>query len=180
MTDDRAGADVDSPPTTIEIALPTEARTVALGRHLAAALAPGDLLFLGGDLGAGKTFLAGAIARGLGLPDAIPVTSPTFGIVHEYEPCPDADGLRLPLVHADLYRLGGPEALADVGLVELASAGDGVVLVEWADVGRDALPEPSLEIELGLDGSGGRRATVRGRGSRGRRLLGHLATLPGL
>ncbi|MEA2683932.1 MAG: tRNA threonylcarbamoyladenosine biosynthesis protein TsaE [Chloroflexota bacterium] len=97
-------------------------QTEALGRRLGAALRPGDVVLLEGALGAGKTALVRAIARGLGSDDE--VVSPTFVLVRHYRG-------RLPLVHADLYRLEGAEAVARLGLLELAD--DGVLAVEWAD-----------------------------------------------
>ena len=81
--------------------------TEALGAELAVRLRPGDVVAYTGDLGAGKTAFTRGIARGLGIPEG--VTSPTFTIVNEYE------GGRLPLFHFDLYRLGDPEELFDIG-----------------------------------------------------------------
>ena len=83
--------------------------TEALGAELAVRLRPGDVVAYTGDLGAGKTAFTRGIARGLGIPEG--VTSPTFTIVNEYE------GGRLPLFHFDLYRLGDPEELFDIGWV---------------------------------------------------------------
>jgi tRNA threonylcarbamoyladenosine biosynthesis protein TsaE len=92
--------------------------------RLAAALAPGAVILLSGELGAGKTVFVRGLADGLGIdPDA--VTSPTFTLVHEYR------GGRVPLVHVDLYRLDRAD-LDDVGLdAELAASG--VLAIEWAD-----------------------------------------------
>lgn len=98
--------------------------TRALARTLAATLAPGAVLLLHGDLGAGKTVFVKGLAEGLGL-DPGEVTSPTFTLVHEYR------GGRLPLVHLDLYRLEHIE-LDEVGL-DPDLAARGVVVVEWAE-----------------------------------------------
>jgi tRNA threonylcarbamoyladenosine biosynthesis protein TsaE len=98
------------------------ADTEALGARLGEASRPGDVLLLEGPLGAGKTVLARGIARGLGV--AGEVSSPTFVLVHQHLG-------RLPLVHADLYRLESRAEIDALGLLELAE--DGVLVVEWAD-----------------------------------------------
>jgi len=107
----------------------SEAETEALGKALAAELAPDGVLLLSGDLGAGKTVLARGIAAGLGI-DPREVQSPTFTLIREHA------GERGRLVHVDLYRLEPAEAEA-LGLDELL-AGPGVKVVEWAE----RLPEP--------------------------------------
>lgn len=102
----------------------SEAETMGVGTALAAALPPGAVLLLHGDLGAGKTAFVRGLAAGLGL-DPDEVSSPTFTLVHEYR------GGRLPLYHADLYRLPSGSALEDLGLDELSE--DGVLAIEWPE-----------------------------------------------
>src|SRR5690242_4468615 len=116
--------------------LRSRADTRRFGHRLAACLRAGDLLLLEGELGAGKTFLTRAIARGLGVPAEVPVTSPTFELVHELPG-------RLPLVHVDLYRLDAPEALRELGLLDRIGA-DAVVIVEWGARFADALGPDGL------------------------------------
>lgn len=111
----------------------------ALGRALGECLVPGDVVFLTGDLGAGKTCLTGGVAAGLG--DEGPVTSPTFQIMCVH------DAGRMPLYHFDLYRLTGPDQLEDVGVYE-AFEGDGACLVEWADMFADELGDEHLGLRL--------------------------------
>ena len=135
--------------------------TVGLGRRLAERLGAGDCVALVGELGAGKTVLVRGIAADLGLNDEGLVSSPTFVLVHEYP-------ARVPVYHIDLYRLGSPggDAGADAA-AELAGLGieemldDGVVLIEWADRARDALPRPHWRIEIAPTGPRARRFGVQ-------------------
>lgn len=150
------------PAETLELDLPDEEATRALGRRLAAVLAPGDLVVLEGDLGAGKTFLVRAIARGLGVPEDVPVTSPTFTLVH------DLPG-RVEVTHADLYRLADPDELVELGLVEARERS--VTLVEWGERFAEALGEVTLLIRLELTGDTSRRARLEPQGPRGGELV---------
>jgi tRNA threonylcarbamoyl adenosine modification protein YjeE len=120
--------------------LNTEADTVALGDGLARALGPGSLLVLDGTLGAGKTFLAGAIVRALGFQDNEPVTSPTYNLVSEYS-------AKYPICHADLYRLTSDDAVLNLGLDEQRARG-AVLLVEWGRGYIDVLGGDALIVEL--------------------------------
>ncbi|HMA91629.1 MAG TPA: tRNA (adenosine(37)-N6)-threonylcarbamoyltransferase complex ATPase subunit type 1 TsaE [Polyangiaceae bacterium] len=105
------------------IPLPTRQKTRHLARALAPLLKASDLLILDGQLGSGKTFFVRALARALGLPERIRVTSPTFSLVHEI-------ATRPPIVHADLYRLSSTREVAELALDEQREAG-AVVIVEW-------------------------------------------------
>ena len=123
----------------------SEAETRAIAARLASDLAPGDVLLLSGDLGAGKTAFVRGLADGLGI-DPGEVTSPTFTLVHEYR------GGRLPLIHVDLYRLDAAD-LDEIGLdQDLAAVG--VTAVEWAERLSRPLPgATSIRItDLGADG----------------------------
>jgi len=114
------------------------AQTRRLGARLAELLAPGDVVLLGGNLGAGKTVFAQGVAEGLGIKE--PVTSPTFTLIHEYEG-------RLPLFHVDLYRIGGDAEASDLGLEEYLY-GDGVTLIEWAERASGLVPPEHLLVAL--------------------------------
>ena len=136
-----------------------ERGTEALGRALATLLAPGDVVGLSGDLGAGKTAFARAVARGLGVPDGVPVTSPTFTLVNEHAG-------RLPVYHMDLYRLGDARELIGLGLWEYYG-GAGVCLVEWCDRFEELWPEEALVLVIHLGEGEARRVEARGQGRGG-------------
>jgi tRNA threonylcarbamoyladenosine biosynthesis protein TsaE len=153
----------------VERRLATRRDTTRLGTRIGESLAHGDLVLLSGDLGAGKTFLARAIARALGVPTEIAIASPTFTLVQEYE---TPRGL---LLHCDLYRLRDEDDAAKtaveirrLGLAERRSEG-AIVLVEWGkgfdrELGGQATLEVSLSIEGSVEGDV-RIARVRGPGA---------------
>jgi tRNA threonylcarbamoyladenosine biosynthesis protein TsaE len=118
----------------------TRAELDARGHALAARLRAPALVTLTGDLGAGKTTLAQAICRGLGVQDA--VTSPTFALIHEYE------SLANRVVHCDLYRLESPRQVASLGLDDLLADPETIVLVEWPDRAGALLPKPTVAVTL--------------------------------
>ena len=119
--------------------LKNEQETMALGTKLAETLLPGTVITLTGDLGTGKTALTRAVARGLGI--SSPVTSPTFTIVQEYE------GGRLPLYHFDVYRVHDEDELFEIGFDDYLH-GDGVCMIEWADLAEELLPENTINLRL--------------------------------
>ncbi len=139
------------------------AATVAFGRRLGDRLWPGAVVALVGQLGAGKTHLARAIAEGLGIADSRAVTSPTFVLVQEY-------AARLPIYHFDAYRLHTQAEFADLGVHEYFESG-GVCLVEWADRVPDCLPAEHLRIALYIAGETSRRAEITAIGSAYERLV---------
>lgn len=102
----------------------------------------GDVICLNGDLGVGKTLFSQGFAKGLGIEES--VCSPTFTIVQQYE-----DG-RLPLYHFDVYRIEDPEEMEEVGFNEMIY-GDGVCLIEWADLIADILPEHHMQVLIEKD-----------------------------
>lgn len=140
--------------------------TRRLGRRLGQLLAPGDLIVLEGDLGAGKTFLSRAVARGLGVPPQVRVASPTFALVHELEG-------RLPLLHVDLYRLSDPSELEELGIFERLGR-DAAALIEWGGRFADDLGPDRLEISLVAGAGSVREACFRATGPRSSILLSEL------
>jgi len=118
----------------------SEEQTYELGRELAGDILPGDLLGLSGDLGAGKTCLIQGICRGLGVPQHIYITSPTFIILNRYTG-------RIPIYHFDFYRLSTKSEIMDLGYEEYFFS-DGVCLIEWAERAVGLLPEEYLKIEM--------------------------------
>ncbi|MCG6114992.1 MAG: tRNA (adenosine(37)-N6)-threonylcarbamoyltransferase complex ATPase subunit type 1 TsaE [Mesorhizobium sp.] len=127
----------------IRLALADEQATRRLGDDLAAMLRPGDLVFLEGDLGAGKSTLARAIIRNLADDPEHEVPSPTFTIVQPYE-------ARHPLLHVDLYRLAAADEIDELGISE--ALGSSIVLVEWAERAEGGLGEANLTVSLSGEG----------------------------
>ena len=146
----------------MELYLKNSEQTEALGRALGKLVADGDVICLTGDLGAGKTLLTQGVAVALGV-DRAEVTSPTFTIMNIYQ------GEELEIRHFDLYRLNRAEELEDIGFSEYAG-GDGVTLIEWAELFPEELPEEYLQITLLLEGTG-RRALLEAKGCRYEQLL---------
>jgi tRNA threonylcarbamoyladenosine biosynthesis protein TsaE len=146
----------------VELKLATRRDTTRLGTRIGEVLVHGDLVLLSGDLGAGKTFLARAVARALGVPTEIAIASPTFTLVQEYE---TPRGL---LLHCDLYRLRDEHDAAKtaveirrLGLAERRAEG-AIVLVEWGNgFDRELGGEAALAVELSIDGDA-RIARLRG------------------
>jgi len=127
---------------TVDIRTSSPDETLLLGRRFAALLTAGDIVALSGRLGAGKTLFVSGVANGLGI--SVRITSPTFLIEKIYR-----DGF-LPLIHADVYRLGSVGEFEDL---ELADEGaDGAVLIEWGDAIADSLPADHLVIRFEVDG----------------------------
>ena len=135
-----------------EIALDGLAATNALGARIAAGLGVGDAVALRGDLGAGKTTLARAILRGLGVEEDVP--SPSFTLVQQYETP------RLAVRHYDFYRIETADELNELGLDEALD--EGAVLIEWPERAPDRIPADALRIDLSVASERERKAHIEG------------------
>lgn len=116
--------------------------TWELGKKAGELAKPGMVIALDGDLGVGKTVFTQGFAAGLGIEE--PVNSPTFTIVQVYE------GGRLPFYHFDVYRIGDVEEMEEIGY-EDCFYGEGVCLIEWADLIREILPEKICRVTIEKD-----------------------------
>lgn len=159
--EDMARAPMPTPeaPSSVSLSLANEAATSQLAMDIAAALEPGDLITLSGDLGAGKTTFTRALIRHLADDPALEVPSPTFTLLQTY------DLPRFPVVHADLYRIAGAGELAEIGFDDLPAGA--VVLLEWPERAATSLAPDRLDIAFALvphEGDNVRRARVTGHG----------------
>ena len=130
------------------IKIKNEEETRNVGIELGQNARPGQVIALIGDLGTGKTTLTGYIAQGLGITENI--SSPTFTVVKEYE------SGRIPLYHFDVYRIGDADELFNIGAYEYFD-GDGLCVIEWADLILDELPEDTDYIMIDYGSSEGER-----------------------
>lgn len=143
----------------------TAADTQAIAERLGRLLAAGDVLALVGPLGAGKTTFVQGLARGVGVPPDRHVASPTFALVNEHPG-------RVPLVHADLYRIEDARELAELGLTDAFDRA--AVVIEWLDRFPDAAPAERLEIVIAFAPGDARTLTFTPTGARATALIASL------
>ena len=148
----------------IEVRCVTPDDTEALGGRVASSLRPGDIVVLAGGLGAGKTLFTKGIAMGLGVEE--PVVSPSFVLVREYR-----SGF-IPLVHADVYRLGSINEFDDLDVLEMSK--EGVLVIEWGGAVESALPPDHLRIEFEVNDDESRILRFKSEGSWAMRELDRL------
>ena len=146
---------------------PDPEATCDLAARLGRLATAGLVIGLSGTLGSGKTTFVQGLAKGLGVPPTCRVTSPTFTLINDYPG-------RLPLYHADLYRLGMDADLESIGLVDLMGS-DGVLAIEWADLSPGGLPEVWLAVHLEIVAEIERRITFTAYGLEPENLLKRLA-----
>ena len=146
--------------------------TFEVGRKIGMNAKPGQIYTLTGDLGVGKTVFTQGVAAGLGITE--PVNSPTFTIIQEYE-----DG-RLPFYHFDVYRIGDLEEMEEIGYDDYFF-GQGICLIEWAELIEEILPEKRIEVTIEKDLEKGfeyRKITIEERGEEAEGEFWHW-TVPG-
>ena len=134
--------------------------TFEVGRTIGMNAKPGQIYTLTGDLGVGKTVFTQGVAAGLGITE--PVNSPTFTIIQEYE-----DG-RLPFYHFAVYRIGDLEEMEEIGY-DYYFFGQGICLIEWAELIEEILPEKRIEVTIEKDLEKGfeyRKITIEERGEK--------------
>ena len=137
----------------IEIFCPTQEKLADLADILATVLAPGDVVVLQGELGAGKTTLTQYLARALGVGEEQYVASPSFALLHEYSG-------RLPVFHMDLYRLRDEEDVEAAGLPEYLEQ-QGVTIIEWPERLGSLAPAARLALHFRIEPDGTRRLTLK-------------------
>ena len=142
----------------IEIISSSVAQTIEIARLIGEKLKDGDLLALSGELGSGKTCFTKGLAKGLGVSEEYQITSPTFTLINEYP-------ARCKLYHFDVYRLSGYSEFEDLGYEEYF-AGDGVVVIEWAEKIAKIIPRDSIFINFEYVDENRRKMIVRGLKSR--------------
>ena len=134
--------------------------TFEVGRTIGMNAKPGQIYTLTGDLGVGKTVFTQGVAAGLGITE--PVNSPTFTIIQEYE------AGRLPFYHFDVYRIGDLEEMEEIGYDDYFF-GQGICLIEWAELIEEILPEKRIEVTIEKDLEKGfeyRKITIEERGEK--------------
>ncbi len=116
--------------------------TFEIGRKLGEKALPGTIIAMSGDLGVGKTLFTQGFAKGLGIDE--PVNSPTFTILQVY------DSGRLPFYHFDVYRVGDPEEMDEIGFEDYIF-GEGVSIIEWAELIEELLPPETVFVKIEKD-----------------------------
>lgn len=137
----------------MNILLNSPQETQKLGKKISKLLKKGDVVALIGELGAGKTCLAGALLDGLGVSDHYKGSSPTFVLINEYKG-------KLPVYHFDVYRLNNIEEVVDLGYEEYFY-GNGVTLIEWADKIEELLPDNCIRIYMKIIGENEREINIQ-------------------
>ena len=159
-----------TPDRVLNLTCFTPDQTQQWGRRLGECIDAPTVVALIGDLGSGKTVFVQGLARGLEVPDEYYITSPSFTLINAYPG-------RLPLYHADLYRLAGAVDAEEIGLEEIMREDSGVVAIEWAERLDDQLPAQYLVVRLRIDDGDARQLQFRAHGNNLVALVDKLETL---
>lgn len=151
---------------SFEIELKDPESTIRFGKVLGSCAGPGQVIALIGELGAGKTTLVKAIARGAGISNDDMVSSPSYTLINEYYG-------RIPIYHFDLYRLEGAGDIEELGYVEYLE-GEGLSLIEWADMAPQMLPPEYLEVKIEITGDESRKISLTAKGDIYKRIVSRL------
>lgn len=143
----------------MEIITKSAKETEKLGKQIAVKLKAPVFIAFYGNLGAGKTTFIQAVAKGLGIEKR--VVSPTFILAREYEIKENPSGLK-KLYHVDLYRINNSQEAEAIGIDEMMKDNAGVVLVEWAERMKDALPEKRIDVRMENIGENKRKIIIKG------------------
>jgi len=162
-----AGTSVENRPGNGNVILSAsgELAMLEVGKKMAACLVNGQIIYLTGCLGAGKTTLTGGIIRALGCSGA--VKSPTYTLVEPY------DLASAQVYHFDLYRLGDPEELEYIGIRDYVS-GDAICIFEWPERGLGYIPLPDLVVTIEVENADSRRLTLVAKTQKGEQMLDRL------
>ena len=142
---------------TYQISSSSVDETQRLGQTIGEMLHKRILLALSGDLGSGKTTFIQGLAKGVGVPDDCYITSPTYTLINEYPG-------RLPLFHVDLYRIGRPEEVEEIGVLDVIRE-NGVTAIEWAEKIMDDLPPERIDLDFNIAEKETRRIVITAYGS---------------
>jgi tRNA threonylcarbamoyladenosine biosynthesis protein TsaE len=157
---------------SLEIATGSAAETRRAGERLGRVLAAGDVVLLDGELGAGKTCFVQGVARGLGVPRERRVASPTFTLINQHPG-------RVPLYHVDLYRIGDPGELEEIGIRDYLG-GEGVAVIEWAERLGALSPRERVDVRFEITGETERRLSARAVGETAQARLAAWAAAEGV
>ena len=160
-----AGTSVENRPGNVILSASGELAMLEVGKKMAACLVNGQIIYLNGCLGAGKTTLTGGIIRALGCSGA--VKSPTYTLVEPY------DLASAQVYHFDLYRLGDPEELEYIGIRDYVS-GDAICIFEWPEKGLGYIPLPDLVVTIEVENADSRRLTLVAKTQKGEQMLDRL------
>ncbi len=127
--------------------------TLLIGKKIGKSIEQGTVICLSGDLGSGKTALVQGIAKGLSVPEKYYITSPTYNIINQYPG-------KIPLFHADLYRINNSYELEDIGFYEILNS-ENIVAIEWAEKLKNEISSDRIDIHMQILDDTSRKITIK-------------------